>query len=226
MRVWCHSALKDLNPGRVQVSLSISLVYLPVMPLVRYIADITPTEKAMLTDRNWPLVSLLVFTCAAAEQPKSCPGDKEGKGSERTSADLHCIYTVCIRQEESEGSLHGKISDGKKIDTKPKSKVHSDCLIIYRWKKNLSEVEVTFFFLNVIISVPYELWPLIYMTIGTIWLRRKQVNTHMQQDDSFWAFSHYIFCYIKDLLKPRVTLKRVMQTNECKCLRHLRYLYW
>lgn len=41
------------------------------MPLVRYIADITPTEKAMLTDRNWPLVSLLVFTCAAAEQPNS-----------------------------------------------------------------------------------------------------------------------------------------------------------
>lgn len=42
------------------------------MPLVRYMADITPTEKAMFTDRNWPFVSLLVFTCAAAEQPKSC----------------------------------------------------------------------------------------------------------------------------------------------------------
>lgn len=41
------------------------------MPLVRYMADMTPTEKAMLTDRNWPLVSLLVFTWAAAEQPKS-----------------------------------------------------------------------------------------------------------------------------------------------------------
>lgn len=41
------------------------------MPLVRYMADITPTEKAMFTDRNWPFVSLLVFTCAAAEQPKS-----------------------------------------------------------------------------------------------------------------------------------------------------------
>lgn len=31
----------------------------------------TPTEKAMLTDRNCPLVSLLVFTCAAAAQPNS-----------------------------------------------------------------------------------------------------------------------------------------------------------
>lgn len=49
------------------------------MPLVRYIADITPTEKAMLTDRNWPLVSLLVFTCAAAEQPNSYMPD-EGEG--------------------------------------------------------------------------------------------------------------------------------------------------
>lgn len=107
------------------------------MPLVRYIADITPTEKAMLTDRNWPLVSLLVFTCAAAEQPKSCPGDKEGKGSERTSADLHCIHSVRIRQEESEQSLRGKTSDGKKFDFKPKSKVHSDCLIIYQWEKKL-----------------------------------------------------------------------------------------
>ena len=46
------------------------------MPLVRYMADITPTEKAMLTDRNWPFVSLLVFTCAAAEQPKSFTADK------------------------------------------------------------------------------------------------------------------------------------------------------
>lgn len=41
------------------------------MPLLRYMADMTPTEKAMLTDRYWPFVSLLVFTCAAAEQPKS-----------------------------------------------------------------------------------------------------------------------------------------------------------
>ena len=47
------------------------------MPLVRYMADITPTEKAMLTDRNWPLVSLLVFTCAAAEQPKSFTAERE-----------------------------------------------------------------------------------------------------------------------------------------------------
>lgn len=46
-------------------------VYLPEMPLVRYMADITPTENAMLTDRNCPLSSLLVLTCAAAEQPKS-----------------------------------------------------------------------------------------------------------------------------------------------------------
>lgn len=169
------------------------------MPLVRYIADITPTEKAMLTDRNWPLVSLLVFTCAAAEQPKSCPGEKE-----RTSSDVHCIHTVCIRQEESEQSLHGKISVGKKTDIKPKSKVHSGCLIIYRWKKNLSEVEVTFFFLNVIISVPYELWPLIYMAIGTNWLRRQQVNTYMQHDDSF-----------------RVTISKLIVLS----LRQLRYLY-
>lgn len=53
-----------------------------MMPLVRYIADITPTEKAMLTDRNWPLVSLLVFTCAAAEQPKSFTPDKWDRESE------------------------------------------------------------------------------------------------------------------------------------------------
>ena len=51
-------------------------IFIPVMPLVRYMADITPTEKAMLTDRNWPLVSLLVFTCAAAAQPKSFTADK------------------------------------------------------------------------------------------------------------------------------------------------------
>lgn len=44
---------------------------LPEIPLVRYMADMTPTEKAMLTDRNWPLACLLVVTCAAAEQPKS-----------------------------------------------------------------------------------------------------------------------------------------------------------
>lgn len=37
-------------------------LFSPVMPLVRYMADMTPTEKAMLTDINWPLVSLLVFT--------------------------------------------------------------------------------------------------------------------------------------------------------------------
>lgn len=53
------------------------------MPLVRYIADITPTEKAMLIDRNWPLVSLLVLTCAAAEQPKSFTADKGDRVSER-----------------------------------------------------------------------------------------------------------------------------------------------
>lgn len=53
--------------------------YLPVMPLVRYIAAMTPTEKAMLTDRNWPLVSLLVFTCAAAEQPKSFSAHQRGQ---------------------------------------------------------------------------------------------------------------------------------------------------
>lgn len=53
--------------------------FLPEMPLVRYMADITPTEKAMLPDRNWPLVSLLVFTCAAAAQPKSFVADKEDR---------------------------------------------------------------------------------------------------------------------------------------------------
>lgn len=53
---------------------------LPEMPLVRYMADITPTEKAMLTDRNWPLVSLLVFTCAAAAQPNTCMADEEDRG--------------------------------------------------------------------------------------------------------------------------------------------------
>lgn len=49
------------------------------MPLLRYMADMTPTEKAMLTDRYWPLVSLLVFTCAAAEHPKSFTGDTGGQ---------------------------------------------------------------------------------------------------------------------------------------------------
>lgn len=46
---------------------------------MRYMADITPTEKAMLTDRNWPFFSLLVFTCAAAEQPKSYKTEKKGR---------------------------------------------------------------------------------------------------------------------------------------------------
>ncbi len=49
------------------------------MPFERYIADMTPTEKAILIDRNWPLVSLLVFTCAAAEQPKSLTADEACK---------------------------------------------------------------------------------------------------------------------------------------------------
>lgn len=49
------------------------------MPLLRYMADMTPTEKAMLTDRYWPFVSLLVFTCAAAEQPKSFARDAGGQ---------------------------------------------------------------------------------------------------------------------------------------------------
>lgn len=90
------------------------LFFLPVIPLVRYIADITPTEKVMLTDRNWPLVSLLVFTCAAAEQPKSCTagrvqnqqkyilkhqGNKKqslnGKTSRHQSS--HQAYTVCMQ---------------------------------------------------------------------------------------------------------------------------------
>ena len=58
-------------------------VCLPVMPMVRYIADITPTEKAMLTERNWPLVSLLVLTCAAAEQPNICqPGGTRRKDND------------------------------------------------------------------------------------------------------------------------------------------------
>ncbi|TNN75748.1 hypothetical protein EYF80_014111 [Liparis tanakae] len=56
------------------------------MPLVRYIDDITPTEKAMLTDRNWPLVSLLVFTCAAAEQPNSFTGEKGTKRRRSTTS--------------------------------------------------------------------------------------------------------------------------------------------
>lgn len=52
---------------------------LPEMPLLRCMADMTPTEKAMLTDRYWPLVSLLVFTCAAAEHPNSFSGDAGGQ---------------------------------------------------------------------------------------------------------------------------------------------------
>lgn len=48
----------------------IVLDVLPETPLLRYMADMTPTEKAMLTDRYWPFVPLLVFTCAAAKQPK------------------------------------------------------------------------------------------------------------------------------------------------------------
>lgn len=38
-------------------------------------ADMTPTAKAMLTDRYWPFVAPLVFTCAAAEHPNSLTGE-------------------------------------------------------------------------------------------------------------------------------------------------------
>lgn len=52
---------------------------LPEMPLLRYMPAMTPTEKAMLTDRYWPFVSLLVFTCAVAAHPNSFSGDAGGQ---------------------------------------------------------------------------------------------------------------------------------------------------
>lgn len=54
-----------------------SINILPDTALQRYMADMTPTEKAMLTDRNCPLVSLLVFTWAAAAQPNSYNREKQ-----------------------------------------------------------------------------------------------------------------------------------------------------
>lgn len=63
-----------------KMSIFAFVFFLPEIPLVRYMADMTPTEKAMLTDRNCPFISLLVLTCAAAEQPKSfikVKGDRE-----------------------------------------------------------------------------------------------------------------------------------------------------
>lgn len=72
------------------------------MFFVRYMADITPTEKAMLTDRNWPLVSRLVFTCAAAEQPNSFAAQRIGKQRRGSKAEIHyipcCIlYTILMK---------------------------------------------------------------------------------------------------------------------------------
>lgn len=67
---------------RLGSSLSVFVLFSifgPEMPLLRCMADMTPTEKAMFTDRYWPFDSLLVFTCAAAEQPKSFRRDARGQ---------------------------------------------------------------------------------------------------------------------------------------------------
>lgn len=69
---------------------------LPEIPLLRYMADMTPTAKAMLTDRYWPLVSLLVFTCAAAEHPKSFTGDAGGQGH---GGDVLRMRTIVISRQ-------------------------------------------------------------------------------------------------------------------------------
>lgn len=56
----------------------------------------------MLTDRNWPLVSRLVFTCAAAEQPNSFTAQTVGKQRRGSKAEIHyipcCIlYTILMK---------------------------------------------------------------------------------------------------------------------------------
>lgn len=59
------SVCVDLKKGNITKDFSLtaqSITILPDTALQRYMADMTPTEKAMLTDRNCPLVSLLVFT--------------------------------------------------------------------------------------------------------------------------------------------------------------------
>lgn len=53
------------------VNIVAGLQFLPEIPLVRYVAGMTPMAQDRWIDRVWPLVSLLVFTCAAADKPKS-----------------------------------------------------------------------------------------------------------------------------------------------------------
>lgn len=101
----------------IYLSFFIIVLHLPVMFFVRYMADITPTEKAMLIDRNWPLVSRLVFTCAAAEQPNSFTAQRKGKQHRGSKVDIHYIpcCTVCTTLRKLQISRKGKADDTKQI---------------------------------------------------------------------------------------------------------------